>query len=170
MGGKIWVESQLSRGSTFHFKIPVKAISRKILATKKPVLEPAIDLHKEQDHALRILLAEDNIVNQKVMLRMLNKLGYLADVACNGLEVLQALECQSYDVILMDIQMPEMDGIETARKIREVWLDGPKIVAITAYALQGDREKCLAVGMDDYISKPVKLEELREVLGSYSKL
>ena len=97
---------------------------------------------------------------------MLNKLGYRADVSANGLEVLAALERQPYDVVLMDVQMPEMDGIETAKKIHERWSARPRIIAITAYALQGDREKCIAAGMDDYITKPVKLEELQAVLES----
>ena len=96
---------------------------------------------------------------------MLNKLGYSADVACNGLEVLQALERQPYDVILMDVQMPEMDGLEATRAIRKRWAstDQPKIIAITAHALEGDRERCLAAGMNDYISKPVEMEELQSV-------
>jgi CheY-like chemotaxis protein len=103
------------------------------------------------------------------MLKMLNKLGYHADVASNGSEVLHSLEIQPYDLILMDVQMPEMDGFEAARAIRKLWVsaDQPKIIAITAYALKGDREKCLDAGMDDYISKPVKLEDLREILESY---
>ena len=107
------------------------------------------------------------IINQKVILLMLSKLGYRADVAANGLEVLAALERQPYDVVLMDVQMPEMDGIEAARKIHQSWSARPKIIAITAYALQGDREKCIEAGMDDYITKPVKLEELRAALESY---
>ena len=107
-----------------------------------------------------------------VMLKMLNKLGYQADVAANGKEVLRSFELQPYDLILMDVQMPEMDGFEAARSIRKLWAsaDQPKIIAITAYALEGDREKCLAAGMDEYISKPVKLEELRAVLESYGSL
>lgn len=114
---------------------------------------------------LRILLAEDNIVNQKVGLRMLERLGYHADVATNGLEVLEALERQPYDVILMDIQMPEMDGLEAARRIRML----PKgdeiyIIAITAHALKGDRETCFKAGMDAYISKPVRIEDLQDAL------
>jgi CheY-like chemotaxis protein len=117
---------------------------------------------------LRILLAEDNSVNQMVMLKMLNKLGYSADVAGNGTEVLESLEHQPYDLILMDVQMPEMDGFETTRAIRKrlAFEDQPRIIAITAYALEGDREKCLAAGMDDYISKPFKLDELRALLNS----
>jgi CheY-like chemotaxis protein len=95
---------------------------------------------------------------------MLDKIGYQADVAVNGLEVLQALERQPYDLILMDVQMPEMDGLETSKKIRTLWPDEPRIIAMTAYALEGDRERCLDAGMDDYISKPVRLEELQSKL------
>jgi CheY-like chemotaxis protein len=106
------------------------------------------------------------------MLKMLNKLGYHADVAANGKKVLHSLELQPYDIILMDVQMPEMDGFEAARAIRKLWAsaDQPKIIAITAYALEGDRGRCIAAGMDDYISKPVKLEELRSILASYGNL
>ena len=116
-------------------------------------------------HPLRILLAEDNAVNQKVALKMLKKIGYRADLAANGLEVLQALERLPYDVVLMDVQMPEMDGLEATRRIRELWpTGGPKVVAITAYAMEGDRERCLGAGMDDYISKPVQIQELAGAL------
>ncbi len=120
-------------------------------------------------HPLRILLAEDNATNQKVALRLLSLMGYRADVAGNGLEVLQALEqTQSvapYDVVLMDVQMPEMDGLEATRRIRARWPAeasgrGPHIVAMTANAMQGDREMCLEAGMDDYVSKPIRVDEL----------
>ncbi len=119
------------------------------------------DLELSQLPALHILLAEDNPVNQKVALQMLRKIGYEADVAANGFEVLQALERHPYDVILMDVQMPEMDGLEAAKRIRERWHNRPKIIAITAYALEGDMDKCLDAGMDDYISKPIQMDELR---------
>ncbi len=126
----------------------------------KKVTSPKAD-HKD----MKILLAEDNPVNRKVALLMLKKLGYSADVAANGLEVLQSLRHKDYDVILMDVQMPEMDGLKAAKFINEMKLKRrPAILAMTAYALEGDRERCLSAGMDGYISKPVKIEELRSAL------
>lgn len=115
----------------------------------------------------RILLAEDNELNRKVTLLMLERLGYKVDVASDGIDVLEALGHQLYDLVLMNIGMPKMDGIETAREIRRRWKNGLKIIALTAYVLPGIRGKCLEAGMDDYISKPVKLEELAKVLGKY---
>jgi len=118
--------------------------------------------------SMRILLAEDNISNQRVTLEMLKKLGYRADAVANGAEAIQALERQPYDLILMDIKMPVLGGIEATRIIRERWPDnGHKIIAITAYALAGDQEKCLAAGMDGYIPKPVQKEDLAEMLSLY---
>ena len=95
---------------------------------------------------------------------MLAKLGLRGDVACNGYEVLQALERQSFDVVLMDVQMPGMDGLETTKAIRQRWSDGPKIIAMTAAAFKSDREMCLEAGMDGYIRKPVRIEELAKAL------
>ncbi|HXF63629.1 MAG TPA: response regulator [Caldilineaceae bacterium] len=117
-------------------------------------------------HPLRVLVAEDNLVNQRVAVRMLERLGYLPDVANNGLQVLAALAHTPYDVILMDVQMPELDGIETTRRIRQEVDPArqPLIIAMTAHALEGDRELCLHSGMDDYISKPVRVETLALVL------
>ena len=118
---------------------------------------------------LRILIAEDNEVNQKVARRLLERLGYDADIASNGREALARLEDATYDLVLMDVQMPEMDGLETSRAICARWPAGqrPHIVAVTAEAMQGDREKCLAAGMEDYLVKPVMLDQLREVLARY---
>ena len=124
---------------------------------------------------LRILLAEDLVINQKVALQILGRLGYRADVAGNGLEVLDALRRQPYDVILMDVQMPEMDGLEATRKVRSgEWMapgkkdsfrNQPYIIAMTANAMQGDRQICMAAGMDDYLSKPIRVDELVHALG-----
>jgi CheY-like chemotaxis protein len=128
-----------------------------------PRATPARDLAKR--YPLRILLAEDNPVNQKVALKILERMGYRADVVGNGREALQAVHRQPYDVVLMDVQMPEMDGVEATTKIREQFGENrPWIVALTANALQGDRERYLGVGMDDYISKPIRVEELEKAL------
>jgi len=119
-----------------------------------------------QELPLRILLADDHLVNQKVGLQILQRMGYRADVAGNGKEVLEALCRQPYDVILMDIQMPEMDGLEASRVICQEWEAAAKpwIVAMTANAMRGDREECMAAGMDDYLSKPIEIDELVRVL------
>jgi GAF domain-containing protein/CheY-like chemotaxis protein len=113
-------------------------------------------------HPLRILLAEDNVVNQKLAIRLLERLGYRADVVANGLEALEALERQTYDLLLSDVQMPEMDGLEATRRIIQRWPDGerPWIVAMTAEAMSGDRERCLEAGMNDYLAKPIRVDEL----------
>jgi GAF domain-containing protein/DNA-binding response OmpR family regulator len=130
----------------------------------KPSLDPGL----ARRHPLRILLAEDNVVNQKLALRLLQQMGYRADVASNGLEAIECIERQTYDVVLMDVQMPEMDGLEASRRIVARWPDAaqrPRIVAMTANAMAGDREECLAAGMDDYVTKPIRVEALVEALG-----
>jgi PAS domain S-box-containing protein len=125
-----------------------------------------IDTGFGQKRPLRILLAEDNVINQKVATRILSQMGYRPDVAHNGLEVIQALERQKYDVILMDVQMPDMDGLEATRQIRKRWTDSrrPWIIAMTANAMDTDREMCLKSGMDGYLSKPVRIEALEAEL------
>jgi CheY-like chemotaxis protein len=138
-----------------------------------PALAPTSDFDPTlaQRLPLRILLAEDNMVNQKVAQHTLARLGYRVDVAANGVEVLLALQRQPYDVILMDVQMPEMDGLEATRLICNQWPKGqrPYIIAMTAHALTGDYEKCLAAGMDNYISKPIRLDKLVAALQESQK-
>jgi len=140
----------------------MQAVDRSAEPSKPAERAPGFDHAMAQALPLRILVVEDNAVNQKVALRTLARLGYQADVAGNGAEAIAGIARQRYDVLLMDVQMPVMDGLEATRRIRERWPgpEGPRIVAMTADALQEDRERCLDAGMDDYLSKPIRLEEL----------
>jgi CheY-like chemotaxis protein len=133
---------------------------------KKAPAVPQLDEMLAAKVPARILLADDNPVNLKVAQAYLNKMGYRPESVTNGLEVLHLLEHRMFDFIFIDVQMPEMDGYETARQIRQRWSDAerPRLIAITGNAMQGDREKCLTAGMDDYISKPVRAKELEAVL------
>jgi CheY-like chemotaxis protein len=139
--------------------------ARNVISTKPETAKPIIDSEIGKQHPLRILLAEDNAVNQKLALRILEQMGYRADVASNGIEAVESIERQVYDVILMDVQMPDMDGLDATRSIRRLTnVTQPHIIAMTANAMEGDREMCLAAGMDDYISKPIRVHELVESL------
>ncbi|MFB3765406.1 MAG: response regulator [Methanotrichaceae archaeon] len=115
-------------------------------------------------NTINIIIAEDDPLNQKIAIKMLKKLGYHADVASNGIEVLKALENQVYDIVLMDIQMPGMDGIEAIRIIRKCWSPGPRIIVATAFALDTCRDLCNDVGADDLLAKPLKKEELKAAI------
>ncbi len=135
-------------------------------ATGRGALPPVAEESIARAHPLRVLLAEDNAVNQRVAILMLKKLGYTADVAANGREAIAAIERRDYDLVFMDLQMPEMDGLEATRAICARWpaANRPRIVAMTANASAGDREACLSAGMDAFTSKPVRMQELRDVL------
>ena len=140
-----------------------EAVPLQVRTTAKTV---ALDSSMGQRHPLRILLAEDNVVNQKLALRLLQQMGYRADLASNGLEAVESVRRQTYDVVLMDVQMPEMDGLDAARTICAKWSakERPRIIAMTANAMQGDRDMCFAAGMDDYVTKPIRVERLVEAL------
>jgi CheY-like chemotaxis protein len=130
----------------------------------KPQIDPTMAAH----HPLRILLAEDNAVNQKLAMRLLQQMGYRADLASNGIEAVESVKRQAYDVVLMDVQMPELDGLDATRQICKLMEapQRPRIVAMTANAMQGDREICMAAGMDDYLTKPIRVDRLVEALNS----
>ena len=164
MGGTLTVESEgQGKGSTFRFSIGAPAAV--LPASPGVPARAALDPGMAARHPLRILLAEDNAVNQKLALRLLQQMGYSADLAVNGVEALARIERETYDVVLMDVQMPEMDGLDASRSITKRWPnDRPRIVAMTANATQGDREVCLAAGMDDYVTKPIRVDALVEAL------
>ena len=116
------------------------------------------------EYPLNILVAEDNLINQKLIERILHKLGYKIDIAANGIQVLNSLKLKNYNVILMDIQMPEMDGLETTGIIRGMTIEQPYIIALTANAMSKDREECIKKGMNNYVSKPMRLHEIIKIL------
>ncbi len=132
----------------------------------EPAPRPLIDPSMAARHPLRILLAEDNAVNQKLAMRLLQQMGYRADLASNGIEAVESVQRQAYDVVLMDVQMPELDGLDATRRICTMLEapERPRIVAMTANAMQGDREMCMTAGMDDYLTKPIRVDRLVEAL------
>jgi light-regulated signal transduction histidine kinase (bacteriophytochrome)/CheY-like chemotaxis protein len=184
MGGYISASSTLNKGTVFQFDLEVEQLVEQLSDVEieqsqtKVSVQPAIEIVEEsrkQDlsNSLRILLVEDTAYNQIIALKFLEKLGYQADLAVNGLEVLKALEYKFYDLILMDIQMPEMDGLETTRRIRlkekeTMAINKVKIVAMTANTMSEDRENCIQIGMDDFIGKPIRINELDALLQKFS--
>jgi signal transduction histidine kinase/CheY-like chemotaxis protein/HAMP domain-containing protein len=163
MGGTMWAESAgPGCGSAFSFTVLTSPAPPGSVVSGPKAGGRDLDPEQSAQHPLRILLAEDNAVNQKLALRLLASMGYRADVAANGAEAVEAVERQRYDLVLMDVQMPEMDGLEATRRIVEkIPIERrPWIVAMTASAMDGDREACLAAGMKGYISKPIRVDEL----------
>jgi CheY-like chemotaxis protein len=172
MNGDIGVESSAGGGSTFWFTVELPKQSAG--TARVPARETTVVDHREQkteaDHGSgsmspkRVLIAEDNAVNQFLTTAQLKKLGYASDAVANGLEVLEALKRTPYEIILMDCLMPDLDGYETTRQVRKRSGHQPYVIAMTANAMQGDRELCLATGMDGYISKPMRIADLRSLL------
>ena len=152
----------LRQSQLFDTLITLLAPEASTRAAPPDAAKTRVDASLAQRHPLRILLAEDNVVNQKLALRLLQQMGYRADLASNGIEAIESVARQPYDVVLMDVQMPEMDGLEATRRIVRRWpaSQRPRIVAMTANAMQGDREACLAAGMNDYVTKPIRVDAL----------
>jgi len=152
-----------------------KLISNELSGKPKSAVEaepvkPKLSPDFAAEHPMRILVAEDNLINQKLALKILGKLSYDADLAENGLEVIEMITMKQYDLILMDVQMPEMDGLEATRIIRK-WMEvQPVIIAMTANAMQEDKEECEKAGMNDFLSKPVKPEDLVKMLEKWSEI
>jgi len=170
MGGKITAQSILGKGSTFNFSIKVRKSEKPLPdgvtrpATPKEKASAIFSENFALEFPLRILVAEDNLINQKLISRILNKLGYQPDVVPDGLQVLKKQNEQPYDVILMDVQMPEMDGLETTAHIRKNPGKQPYIIAMTANAMAEDREICLQAGMNEYLAKPMRIDDLISML------
>ena len=165
MAGRMYVESEVGKGSDFQFEIPVE-IAESDSQLAKAEVHPEPDASLSVRCPLRILVAEDNPVNQRLVALMLRRLGYTSSLVSNGLEVLEFLKTHPCDLIFLDVQMPEMDGIDVAKKICQIYACEvrPRMVALTANSLEGDRESCLAAGMDAYLSKPVRNLQLASVL------
>lgn len=174
MGGKIWVESEDLKGSTFYFTAKFKTIKKKEQAPAPPVdpKKPAESARSGPPGQVSILLAEDNIVNQKIAVKLLEKKGWLVKAVDNGQRVLELLDKENFDVVLMDAQMPVLDGFETTRMIRDREKKTGRripIIALTARAMNEDKKKCLDVGMDAYVAKPIDRENLYETIEAVLK-
>jgi len=174
MGGTIGVDSEPGFGSTFWFTLNLaRASSPRDLSPDPATPDPAVlEAAAPTCHGLHVLLAEDNLINQKVAVRLLERLGCVLEVVCNGRQAMEALEERQFDIVFMDCQMPELDGYEATMRIRA--LEAKRgghipIIAMTAHAMEGDRARCLDVGMDDYISKPIQVQQLAELVAKWAE-
>jgi len=166
MNGRIWVESQVGRGSSFHFTIQMR---RELRTTGES--KPTAEIFRKTTHSMRVLLAEDNEINQQVAVEFLQMRGHHVRIANNGMDVLEALAAEDFDIILMDVQMPQMNGFQATAAIREkekTTGDHIPIIAMTGYAMKGDRQRCLDAGMDAYICKPIRSQELFEAIENFA--
>lgn len=172
MGGTIGLSDEEHSGAFFHFELP---IGKPVIPERSPArLAELVALDSNISSGVRILLVEDNKVNQKLTTRLLQMIGFKCDIASDGLECLEMTELQDYDLIFLDIQMPRIDGFETARRIRQRERDSASghityLVALTAFTLPGDREKCLAAGMDNFVGKPIRIESLEAAIENWRK-
>jgi CheY-like chemotaxis protein len=165
LGGKIWLDSEVGRGSRFHFTAAFGVGAEELVAAAHTA-----DSGLPTKTGLRVLLAEDNPINQRLTVRLLEKNGHSVKVACDGHQALEQWQRGKFDLILMDVQMPELDGLEVTAAIRK--LEGNSgshvpIIAMTAHALTGDRQRCLAAGMDGYIAKPFQLQEMLKIVSGF---
>ncbi len=176
MGGNIQVESKTDQGSTFSFTVTTQIAKEQPTYKLQDVMDKSVDVIGRLGDRLplRILIADDNLINQELAMAMLIKMGYQPDVVDNGLAVLETLQGEHYDLLLLDVQMPEMDGLETATYLVNHWhelhtgYERPTIIAMTASVMQGDREMCLRAGMDDYISKPIMMDSLHRTIEKWA--
>jgi signal transduction histidine kinase/CheY-like chemotaxis protein len=166
MSGRIWVESQVGRGSSFHFTVRMR---RELRTTGES--KPTAEILRKTTQPMRVLLAEDNEINQQVAVEFLQMRGHHVRIANNGIDVLEALAAEAFDIILMDVQMPQMNGFQATAAIREkekTTGDHIPIIAMTGYAMKGDRQRCLDAGMDAYICKPIRSQELFEAIENFA--
>ncbi|WP_177199843.1 response regulator [Flexibacter flexilis] len=166
MGGRLCVESHYNKGSEFYFDLPMEAVDNNV---GDDFYKPsAVNETLAMRYPLEILVVEDNLVNQKVIEKSLNKLGYRVGLANNGVEALQSMKQKRFDITFMDLQMPEMDGLEATSRLRDDYGDDPIIIALTANALLEEQERCMEIGMNDFLAKPFQLNDLQHMIEKWA--